>query len=303
MTSYAVKQDAPVRSVGNHFTRKSLGNNTVTSAEPLAIPDGRSIAEHVEALYRDGFTVIRAAIPRDQVEHVKEIMAHISRGKNKGDEYSSWGYDKNGERREDVRFLQKSGAGPCGHPDLLPYINIPTVMEIMESVLNRFFHIVGGTCWLTGPGRHPMGLHSDWQVISLPEDIIADPRVRLPIYECFAHFYLNDMTTDMGPTVVVPGSHRSGRIPQNETSWNGTPAQAICVNAGDVVLFSNDLWHGALPNVSDEIRYLYQIQYANKRIGTVSGKPLHIPENVVQAASPEQRQLLNISEVSPGGYY
>lgn len=301
--SYTAEDTVPVRSPGNHFCRKSLGDTTITSAEPVTIPDYHNLDDYVEALYRDGFAVIRNAIPADQVEHVKAVMDEISRGKNKGDNYSSWGYDKNGERREDVRFLQKSGGGPCGHVDMLPYINIPLVMDIMERVLNPFFHIVGGTNWLTGPGRHPMGLHSDWQIISLPEDIIADPRVRLPIYECFAHFYLNNMTTDMGPTVVVPGSHRSGRIPQNETSWNGVPAQAICVNAGDVVLFTNDLWHGALPNVSDDIRYLYQIQYANKRIGTCSCKPLDIPESVRAAANEEQKRLLDICEAGPGGYY
>ena len=301
MSEYDTATDTPIRSAGNHFTRKGYGNNVVTHAEPLEVPAYNSVEDYVEGLYRDGYVVIKNAIPRDKVEEVKSIMDQIDN--RRGEEYSSWGYSKDGERREDVRFLQKSGGGPCAHPGLLPYTNIPLVMEIMEQVLNRHFHIVGGTCWLTGPGRHPMGLHSDWQVISLPEDIIADPRVRLPIYECFAHFYLNDMTVDKGPTVIVPGSHRSGRIPQNETSWNGQEAKAVCVGAGDVVLFTNDLWHGALPNVSDEIRYLYQIQYANKRIGTVSGKPIDVREDVFQAANEEQRRLLNVSDQLPGGYY
>ena len=301
MSEYDVLEDTPIRSVGNHFTRKSYGDTTVTSAEPLQIQHYSEVEEYVEALYRDGYAVIKNAIPREEVAAVKEMMDQVEN--RRGETHSSWGYDKNGERREDVKFLQISGGGPCPHPGMLKYTNIPLIMEIMEQVLNRHFHIVGGTCWRTGPGRHPMGLHSDWQVISLPEDVLADPRVRLPIYECFAHFYLNDMTVEKGPTIIVPGSHRSGRIPQNETSWNGVPAQAICCEAGDCVLFSNDLWHGALPNISDEVRYLYQIQYANKRIGTVHGRPLKISESVFQAANEEQRQLFNLGERAPGGYY
>lgn len=301
MTAYDVAEDAPTRTAGNHFCRKAMGNTTITSAKALSYPAVRSVEEHIAAIYRDGFTVIKNAIPRDQVAHVRSIMESFDNHRE-GDGYSSWGYGKDGQRREDIRFLQRSGGGPCGHPDLLPYTNIPIVMEILETILNRHFHVVGGTCWLTGPGRHPMGLHSDWQVISLPEDIMADPRVRLPVYECFAHFYLNDMREDMGPTVVVPGSHRSGRIPHDETSWNGVEAGCFCCEAGDMFLFTNDLWHGALPNISDEVRYLYQIQYANKRIGTIGGQPLPINEEVAAAANDEQKQLLGLVR-NEGGYY
>ncbi len=302
MSAYTETEQAPIRSLGNHFTRKGLGDNTVIHAKPLETPSYKDFDDYIESFYRDGFLVFKNAIPRDKVAEVREIMEGFNNGRKEGD-YSSWGYGKNGERREDIKFLQKSGGGPCGHPALLPYINIPIVMDILEYVLNKYFHIVGGTCWLTGPGRHPMGLHSDWQAISLPEDILADPRVRLPMYECFAHFYLNDLTEESGPTILVPGSHRSGRIPMNETSWNGNEARSFCCEAGDMILFTNDIWHGGLPNISDEVRYLYQIQYANMRIGTMHGKPLQIPDAVAAAANDEQQRLLGLKHVEQGGYY
>ncbi len=301
MSAYDVAAETPVRSIGNHFSRKGFGNNTVIDCPPLPMPAERTVDEHVAAIYQDGFTVIKNAIPRDQVPHVKEIMASFKNHRD-GDGYSSWGYGKDGERREDIKFIQRSGGGPCGHPDLLPYTNIPIVMDILNIVLAHHFHIVGGTCWLTGPGRHPMGLHSDWMAVSLPEDVIADPRVVVPVYECFAHFYLNDMTPDMGPTVVVPGSHRSGRIPQNETSWNGNDAGCFCCEAGDMILFNNAIWHGAMPNISDEVRYLYQIQYANKRIGTVHGQALAVKDEVIAQANDEQKRLLGVVR-NEGGYY
>ena len=51
------------------------------------------------------------------------------------------------------------------------------------------------------------------------------------------HYYLDDLTLDMGPTALVPGSHRAGRAPDGETDWNGRPAQSLLVNAGDAMLF------------------------------------------------------------------
>ncbi|NRA39428.1 MAG: phytanoyl-CoA dioxygenase family protein, partial [Planctomycetes bacterium] len=182
---------------------------------------------------------------------------------------------------------------PCIFPEFLPYTNIPLVMDILEHVLGVNFYIESGTSWITGPGRYPMGLHSDWRAISLPEDIIADPRVRMPIFECFAHFYLSDMRNEMGPTVLVPGSPRSGRVPINETSWNGVAAQSFCCDAGDMILFNNEIWHGALPNMSDENRYLHQIQYANRRIKR-EGTGWNLSDEVIAAANAEQRKLFEL---------
>ena len=48
---------------------------------------------------------------------------------------------------------------------------------------------------------------------------MADPRVRIPVYISTAHFYLDDMTEELGPTRFVPGSHRAGRPPNGDTGW------------------------------------------------------------------------------------
>jgi hypothetical protein len=72
------------------------------------------------------------------------------------------------------------------------------------------------------------------------------------------HYFLTDcMEPDMGNFAVVPGSHL--RIPDWDQGENITPADVdgvvpLLVEAGDCVMFTHSLWHGAVPNRSSAIR-------------------------------------------------
>ena len=90
------------------------------------------------------------------------------------------------------------------------------------------------TAWLTGPGRPEQNLHADWQPLLVPEDLMEDPRLRIPVYITTAHFYLDDLYEELGPTAFVPGSHRAGRPPDGDTEYKGCPAKGIFCKAGDV---------------------------------------------------------------------
>ena len=148
--------------------------------------------------------------------------------------------------------------------------------------------------WTTGQGRK-MGLHVDFQPVTLPESIFEDPEVRVPIFTSTAHFYLNDLRAELGPTTVIPGSHKAGRYPEDETSWRGCNPQAVMLNAGDVMLFRGDVWHAALLNTSEERRYMMQVFYACDFMAQ------HFPAMkydkywspaVIDKATPRQKRLL-----------
>ena len=149
---------------------------------------------------------------------------------------------------------------------------------------------------MTGTGRHPMGLHIDYQPIGLPEDIASDPRVQVPIMISTMHYYLNDMYMELGPTLVVESSHKSGRVPDDETGWNGNECKALLCKAGDALLFRSDIWHGALPNCSDERRYMLQVHYGCAYIERPFGSPWKksrpFPEDFVEQCDDRLRRLL-----------
>src|SRR5205807_9167210 len=84
-------------------------------------------------------------------------------------------------------------------------------------------HVIGQTAWRCHPGFIGVGVHADYLVMELPEEWLGDPRFTLPPQIGTAHFFLSDITEDLCPTRVIPGSHRSGRYPQKrgEVAWQG----------------------------------------------------------------------------------
>ena len=119
----------------------------------------------------------------------------------------------------------------------------------------------------------------------------------MPVLNCVCQFYLDDLVPELGPTIVVPGSHRSGRAPNNETMWNGKAPKAAMLKAGDACIFRFDLWHGAYSNTSKngERRHIMQLEYGHPMIATqyppMEYSHYYNPE-VIKQATPAQRQLL-----------
>lgn len=62
---------------------------------------------------------------------------------------------------------------------------------------------------------------------------------------------LDDFTPDNGPTRFVPGSHRSGQLPQSVLADPNAPHPDEIVGlgrAGDVILTNAHMWHGGTAN-------------------------------------------------------
>ena len=106
------------------------------------------------------------------------------------------------------------------------FLDKSPVIEVVEAAHGEDCHCIGMHGWLTGPGRPDQGLHSDWLPISLPADIRSDPRVKIPIFITTAHYYLNDMYEELGPTKFVPGSHFQD-VPQTEQPSGITAAKRV----------------------------------------------------------------------------
>ena len=177
----------------------------------------------------------------------------------------------------------------------IPYLDKPGIIELAEEIHGADCHVIGMTAWITGPGRPEQTLHVDYLPISLPEDIMEDPRVKLPIFITTVHYYLDDMYEELGPTKFVPGSHLSGCGPRGDAEWKGVGEQSILCNAGDVVIFRSEVWHRGSANNSNQERYLLQVHYAQRMI-TQKFPPylnkFQFDEEILEKLTPRQRRLL-----------
>lgn len=164
-----------------------------------------------------------------------------------------------------------------------------------EEIHGADCHIIGMTAWITGPERPDQTLHVDYLPVSLPADILEDPRVNIPAFITTAHFYLSDMYEELGPRKFVPGSHLSGREPNGDAEWKVAGEQSILCNAGDVVVFRSEMWHRGSANTSNQERYLLQVHYALRWI-TQKFPPylnrFQFDEGILEKLTPRQRRLL-----------
>ena len=175
------------------------------------------------------------------------------------------------------------------------FLDKPGIIELEEAVHGEDCHVIAMTAWMTGPGRPDQNIHADWQPINLPEDILADPRVKIPVFITTVHFYLDEITEEIGPTQFIPGSHRSGRVPNGENTWQGIEPHNIICQAGDVLVFRSEVWHRGTANKSAHVRYLLQVHYAQRMI-TQKFPPylgkFQFNTTLLEQATPRQRRLL-----------
>ena len=255
--------------------------------EALRLTPYKTLEEQVEALDRDGYVYLPSVLGQDEISVLRESMDRLEARQDY--------FDRN-QLPEENGFLNKCINNTFNRELLfLHFVDRPGIIEIEEAVHGPDCHVIGMTAWLTGPGRPEQGLHVDWKPIALPEDIMADSRVEIPIFITTVHYYLDDLNEELGPTQFVPGSHRAGRTPDGATQWQGVAPHSILCNAGDVVIFRSEVWHRGTANRSKKTRYLLQVHYA-KRMITQKFPPylnrFQFDPDILVHASPRQRRLL-----------
>ena len=84
-------------------------------------------------------------------------------------------------------------------------------------------------------------------------DAALSPSAIAPACVCNAMWMLDDFREDNGATIVVPGSHLSGRQPEPvlDAEANWIPLSGP---AGTVLIFEGRIWHSTGANISDQTR-------------------------------------------------
>ena len=257
-------------------------------AEAIQLVSQPDTVSHAQAIMEQGFTYFPNELSLEEISQLRSAMDRLTAKPES--------FDKIPDPAEHG-FMEKSINNAFNRdPVFAEYLDRTGIIDVAEAVLGEDCHCIGMTAWVTGPGRPDQALHADFQPLTLPEDIMADERVQIPVFISTLHFYLDDIYPEIGPTNFVPGSHRAGRPPlPDEVNWQGKLEQSIFCNAGDAVLFRSEVWHRGTANSSNQTRYLLQVHYA-KRIITQKFPPylyqFSLDEDLIKNASPRQLRLL-----------
>lgn len=243
--------------------------------------DLHDLAGQTAALHDDGFALIPGVLNSDEVQ---ELRAAIDR-------LQPFGFDHAGGLNEHFKCVFNR------EQTFFSVIDRPGIIDLAEATMGPECHIIGQTAWRSHPGFNGWGPHTDRVFVDLPEGVAQNPDFNLPIYLCTAHYYLNDITVDLAPTWVIPGSHKSGHTLRGgdpHPKWQGRELEPVVCKAGDVLFFRSEIWHSGSKNNSEEARYLLQVHYSHRWIAQQFSPYLQFQFNpeILAVANPRQRRLL-----------
>jgi len=163
----------------------------------------------------------------------------------------------------------------------------PSVLPIVERILDRGCLLSGMTAIDIGPGEHPQPMHGD--------DIVMARHLQRPHAPMFvtSMWALTDFTEANGGTRFVPGSHGFDHTPDTPGALDAVEVRALEMPAGAVMIFHGSLWHGGGPNsTGDEWRCGVNVQYCPGFVRQQQNPYLSVPPEIARTFSDRLLALL-----------
>jgi len=156
------------------------------------------------------------------------------------------------------------------------------LLEVVQGVIGDDFQLLAYDALDTKPNS---GLERNWHTdVQFWSDTTLTANVAI---------YLQDMTPDEGPLLVIPGSHRRGRGPRDDERLAKSAEEVpVSVAAGSAVVFDAQLWHSGGRNASPRPRrviFPYFGHYWIKRMDEFYRTPL--PDYILEHEDPVVQQL------------
>jgi hypothetical protein len=247
-----------------------------------------------EQLERDGYALLPGVL---EAELVARLSAEIAEA------FARLPAERGRADRAEFRYEMLNRSAACQEA-----VGHAAILAAIEPLLGEDCHVIANTAWCNpasfggGPWHCDAGPH-----VPRPEGVPWDERIPYPVFAIGAHLYLRDCPLACGPTAVVPGSHRSGRLPPFDRmndpalSYDGRAPAVLEARAGDVALFVSDAWHRGLPALPDGTGRLFlQVHYARRdlaqRIRTTAEANQLSEEARARIRSARERKLLGLHD-------
>jgi ectoine hydroxylase-related dioxygenase (phytanoyl-CoA dioxygenase family) len=244
-------------------------------------------------LEADGYTVLRSVFTPDEVCGLRGEI---------DDAFAKYPPERGHTGRDEFRYeMFNRGA--------LSQVAVahPRILVVIEPLLGNDCHVIANTAWRNPPEFAGGRWHCDaGPHVPRPEDVPWDDRIPYPVFVIGAHLLLLDCVEADGPTAVVPGSHRSGRLPPTARSsdpaltYDGRPPVLLSGRAGDVALFASDAWHRGTPARGGRGRCFLQVHYGRRdvaqRVRTTAEVNHVSAEAAARARGDRQRTILGLHD-------
>ncbi len=241
------------------------------------------IDNHLKNLNVYGFSVIKNYMDRDLVNFLLKIVnENYNKIENQFDGRPN--RDKNDKMVYHIQNKDKK---------FIDLISSDVISKIaMQKLNDRYFRWLPETdpnyilhYYNARSGGSHLDLHIDTFIPFLGEHTIAMQFV----------FVLNDMDQDNGCTVVVPGSHLSGKYTDREIEEK----KPIIANAGDLVMWDSRLWHGTEKNKSKADRWALIATFTQWWVKQKLDISKSLPSSIYSQCTNKQKALLGFCSLPP----
>ena len=180
------------------------------------------------------------------------------------------------------------------------------ILDVIEPLLGEDCHVIANTAWRNPAGHQGGRWHIDaGPHVPRPKGVPWPDEIPYPVFAIGMHLFLIDCPLKAGPTAVIPGSHRSGRLPPRNADEKGMELKyenrgpvLLPAKAGDVILFVSDVWHRGTPAKKKHGRFFLQAHYARRDIAqrlypTADSNQISA-EAAARAPSERERRLIGL---------
>lgn len=256
------------------------------SERPTVPYDGIVISDEQRAAFdRDGYFIIRDAIPAELMERLIEAQDRVY-----AQQKAEGRLDKRDQSMHLMGFLHRDKV-------FLELLELPTVFPLVWGILgwniHAYHHHIDVHPGIPADVRKTWRWHQDGGRQNL--EIETEP-VR-PLLSIRTAFYLSDLSEPgRGNFMCIPGSHKTSRLhrPEDLSLDFEQPEGAIevCANKGDVVLFDRRIYHGRSDNYSDIVRRCLFIGWTYRWIAPHEDRVITPEHPWWNELTPIQQQLL-----------
>jgi ectoine hydroxylase-related dioxygenase (phytanoyl-CoA dioxygenase family) len=262
---------------------KRRHGNLVLLREPVP-----AASQHME---REGYALVRGVLTADEVAALSAEIAAVFESSDP-------------DRPQDVRNEFRHGMLNRS-PLSQKAVASRALLDAIEPLLGEDCHVIANTAWRNVPGHHGGPWHVDaGPHVPRPENVPWPDAIPYPVFAIGVHIFLEDCPLEAGPTAVLPGSHRSGRLPPRDRindiglTFENKSAVLLPARAGDAILFVSDAWHRGTPAQPGHGRFFLQVHYARRDIAQrifMTNEVSHVtPETAARAGTERERTLIGL---------
>jgi ectoine hydroxylase-related dioxygenase (phytanoyl-CoA dioxygenase family) len=233
--------------------------------------DPTAVANHVERVARDGYTIVEDAIDAELVAALTDDLARLE-----------------AELKIEPSPNSFEGANTLRVYNLLAHGELWQRVPVHESVLPVVEGVLDAGCLISSLSSVNIGPEETAQPIHADDMLIPIPKPHPPTV-CNSMWALTDFTDANGATRIIPESHLRDHSPDYGQPYDSIAAE---MPRGGVLIWHGSLWHGGGANQTAERRIGIAMNYCAGYIRQQENQQLGLAPSLVRTFSPRLQELV-----------